>query len=180
MIRITIPGRAVPWSVQAVTRRGRSGKSFAALTSKPTVADYRALVKQLVWQAVQEAGWEAEDGPLALTLVVWRQAPKSRPKRRALTPRESYPCSKPDCTNYQKLAEDAGKALLWDDDSRIVHVQTLKLYAPPGHGERLEIHVRRVEETPGELWFRVAQGSGCEMGPAIFEAREAEAEGLFG
>ena len=160
MIRIVIPGRAVPWSVKA-----RNSGGFAQMYNGARVKNYGAYVRALVAHQAQEEGWEAQDGPVALTIVIQRAAPKSRPKRRSWTQKEKFPCSRPDCTNIQKLVEDAGTGILWVDDSRIVQIQTVKFYAPTTRPqeELVEIFVRRVEECPLALWKRMSLGWGEQM-----------------
>ena len=150
-LRIVIPGEARAWSARIVTGHKRDGGVFATLANSKPAVQYTNLVKDAMWRAAHEAGWPPADGPVELQITSYRQPPKSRPKRRALTPRESYPCSVPDCTNLQKLVEDAGKKILWVDDSRVVDVRTRKFYCEPGEPDRLEIEVRLVSVGPPDI-----------------------------
>ena len=147
---IVVPGHVTSWQQETKHRRTRAGKHYSAPGDIPAAAAYREHLKQHIWLAAREAHWEIPVGPVEVRILAFRQPPQSRPKVRALTLREAYPCGRPDCTNALKIAEDAATEILWKDDSYNCDVRSAKFYCEPGEPERLEIHVRVITESPAE------------------------------
>lgn len=62
------------------------------------------------------------EGPLAVSIVVHKERPKSQPKR-------VYPTSRPDLDNYIKLVMDAMNGLVFIDDAQVVKLDGEKKYS---------------------------------------------------
>lgn len=70
-------------------------------------------------------------GPVALSVIVLTQPPKSASKaacERMLTGQE-YPTKKPDLDNIIKLVSDAMNGIVFEDDKQIVFLSVVKQYA---------------------------------------------------
>jgi Holliday junction resolvase RusA-like endonuclease len=70
------------------------------------------------------------DGPCSLSIVVYRQRPKSAPRR------VRFPATAPDASKLLRAIEDALTGILYVDDSRIVDARISKRFGVP---ERAEI-----------------------------------------
>jgi Holliday junction resolvase RusA-like endonuclease len=70
------------------------------------------------------------DGPVAVTLLVSMQIPASWSKKKKEQAEDGfiYPTSKPDLDNFAKML-DALNMIVWNDDSQIVDLRVVKLYA---------------------------------------------------
>jgi len=73
------------------------------------------------------------EGPLALSITVYRMVPKSfSAKRRvqALDPEDGriYPVTRPDVSNYVKGIEDALTGIIWKDDAQITDLFVFKRF----------------------------------------------------
>ncbi len=102
MIRITVPGPATP-------ERKRQCGRFRVDT--PQAKDYKQWVKSRACEVM--LGQPPLEGPLALTLTIWRLKPRSWPKRRR------WPDTRPDCSNILKLVEDALQGIVYRDDKQL-------------------------------------------------------------
>ena len=71
--------------------------------------------------------------PLSVRAVFVLVKPPSVPKKR------SYPVTRPDADNYQKLLMDACTGFLWTDDSQVCDLQVSKVYGSP---PRIELEVK--------------------------------------
>lgn len=134
MIRITVPGEAVPWSVH---HRG-----------DPKAKRMKAW-KRLVGQYAQAAMFRHSmvTGPVELSIVVYRckGLPRSRAARADALAGLVVPTTSPDATNLQKAAEDALQGIVYENDSQVVDVRTQKRYSLD---PRLVIEVSEWEPTP--------------------------------
>lgn len=105
----------------------KSGRTIHGIGDKPEQKAYKVYVKD---QIALSRPQRLLDGALALCLTIYRTKPKSAPKSRI------WPITKPDLTNYQKLAEDCLKSLVIVDDALVVQAYIEKRYAdeenPPG------------------------------------------------
>ena len=107
VISFTVPGPATPEQKRQV-RMGRN----AARVDTPKARDYKALVSLAAAQAMGED--PPLEGALRVDIIAHHLRPKSWPKWR------QEPTSRPDRTNYAKLAEDACNGIVYVDDSQIV------------------------------------------------------------
>jgi len=130
MITFTVPGPATPERKRSRVVNGHAGRS-----DTPEAKSYKNHVKACAAAAMD--GRAPLEGPLALEVTVYRLRPKSAPKRVTL------PITKPDCSNYLKLLEDACNALVWRDDAQLVDVTIRKRF---GETARVEMQVRAAEK----------------------------------
>lgn len=131
MIRITVPGPATP-------ERKRQCGRFRVDT--PQARDYKQWVKARACEAMD--GQPPLEGPLSLTITIWRLKPRSWPKRRL------WPDSRPDCSNILKLVEDALQGIVYRDDKQICRLVVEKRL---GGMELLEVAVEPLgDPTPQE------------------------------
>lgn len=109
-MEFTVWGRVVGAARPRVTRNG-------TYTPKRT-REYRRLVRD----AFMASGGRKLSGPLDVRIDVYRELPKSRPKRVTSEP----DTIKPDIDNIQKNVFDALNGVAWDDDAQVVHVDAWK------------------------------------------------------
>jgi Holliday junction resolvase RusA-like endonuclease len=85
--------------------------------------DYKDHTAKLIEQ-LQQIACEPREGPLDVDLTVWVTRPK--------TSKLAFP--KPDIDNYEKTVLDAitKAGNLWIDDTQVVRLTSLKLWAPEG------------------------------------------------
>lgn len=98
----------------------------------PNTVAWRLILREEALKHRQEPLW---DGPIGLEVTTYKRAPKSDPKRK-------YNTAKPDCDNWQKLAQDALSGIIFTDDCRIVDARTVKLCGDP---PRMEVRVWKME-----------------------------------
>lgn len=98
-----------------------------------------------IQQQVSEAyGRLPYDGPLQVSITVWLQKPKSKPKTRPCRP-----TGRPDVDNYAKLVLDALNGILWRDDSLVCRLFTEKVYCNELHphpGFQIAAHSMDLQE----------------------------------
>jgi len=128
-VAFTVPGPAVPERKRSRVIAGRAGRSDTSEAKQ-----YKALVRYCAGQAMN--GRPPLEGPLALDVTVYRLKPKSTPKR------VTYPITRPDCSNYLKLLEDACNKLIWHDDAQLVDVSIHKRF---DRAAWVEIRVETIE-----------------------------------
>ena len=94
--------------------------------------------------AAQHSPERPLEGPLHLSVRVYRSTPKSFSKKRASEAEigKIRPTQKPDGSNYLKLVEDALNGLIWRDDSQIVEAHVSKWYSSR---PRIEIKIQELE-----------------------------------
>lgn len=105
-----VVGKVVGAARPRVTRYG-------TYTPRKTRA-YRDRVKG----AFMEAGGMRFDGPIAVEVEVFRELPRSRPRRVTSEP-DTF---KPDVDNIAKNVLDALNGLAWDDDAQVVELRVRK------------------------------------------------------
>ena len=93
--------------------------------------NYKAYVRMLATQAMQETGFERIDGPCNLVIQAYFEVPKSKSKkfREAALSGLEYPTKKPDIDNIIKAIQDALNGLAYKDDALIVKLGVVKLYS---------------------------------------------------
>ena len=117
LLKIVIPGSPI----------GQGRPKFSTINGHPKAYDpeksrnYKAYVRMLATQAMQETGFERIDGPCNVVIQAYFEVPKSKSKKfkeRALGGLER-PTKKPDLSNIVKGIEDALNGLAYKDDSSI-------------------------------------------------------------
>lgn len=83
-----------------------------------------------------EAGGMKRTGPLSVRVSVFRELPKSRPKRVDSEP-DTF---KPDVDNIAKNVLDALNGIAWDDDSQVVELSVRK-YPRSREPERIVVEI---------------------------------------
>lgn len=105
--------------------RFTSKGGFARAYDPAKSRDYKDYIR--IAAAEQLHGQPPYKEAVALSVRVYRQIPKSMPKKNRPIAESGLlrPTSKPDLDNYVKGIKDALKSICWEDDSQIV------AYVPP-------------------------------------------------
>lgn len=119
-----VEGRVVGSARPRVTRNG----TFIPKKTR----DYRARIRG----AFIESGGMRRSGPISVSVSVFRELPKSRPKSVTSEP-DTF---KPDVDNIGKNVLDALNGIAWDDDSQVVELVVRK-YPRRREPERLEVSI---------------------------------------
>lgn len=124
MIRFTVYGEPV---AQGRPRAANIGGHIRMYDPKKS-RDYKDYVKLA---ASEFAPKELLNGPIILSVNVFRPMPKSLSKKRAALAEQGLlrPTTRPDADNYIKGIKDALKNVIWKDDSQIVELHTSKFYS---------------------------------------------------
>lgn len=142
MIHITIPGNPI---AQARPRFA-NGRAYETECCR----DYKELVRIEARYQMHKQGATAIDGPLWLSLKIYREIPKSWPIKRKQAALEGRirPTVKPDVSNYLKGIEDALNGICYKDDSQIVEYREPfgKWYGVP----RVEVVIGEVAASTAE------------------------------
>lgn len=105
--------------------------------------DWKDYAKMVA--GIQMYGRNLMDGPLSLSLCVYRSIPRSWSKKKQAQAAEGslYPTTKPDLDNYVKAAKDALKGVVYRDDSQVVkfHEPFGKFYSET---PRVEIEIKEL------------------------------------
>lgn len=118
-VSFVIPGRIGGWK-----RAGRSGKqSFTPAKMRSDAG----IVKHFASQAMN--GVDLLEGPLRMTVHIWRQIPKSWPKKKRGA---VYITGTPDWDNSAKLIGDALNGVVYRDDAQIADGRVIRKYMPDG------------------------------------------------
>ena len=107
--------------------------------------DYKSYVKT---EALKVKPDRLLEGPISLTVRVYRSIPKSFGKRKTeqAINGEIRPVTKPDLDNIIKGVKDALKSIIWKDDSQVVDFgQTSKWYSDM---PRVEVEVKVIDTVP--------------------------------
>ena len=120
MICINIPGQAV-----AFARAGAHGKRRF---TPPKQADYMAVVRRYVDDAMRAARASVIDGPVRMTVHAHYTPPASWSARKRAT--AFHKTSKPDVDNIAKLVKDACNGVAYRDDAQITELVARKTYGP--------------------------------------------------
>lgn len=151
MIRLHVQGRPAPkGSARAITIGGH-----ARLVPSSSNANRDAM---RAWVgAIRDAAREQlpdrffARSPLRVAIVFYVARPKGHYGTRGLKPSApAFPSVKPDLDKLARCTLDALTGVLWDDDSRIVALNTTKQYAQPG-AEGASIAVAAMDGRDGVL-----------------------------
>lgn len=124
MISITIPGTPVAQGRARATTIGGHAHMYDPAKSR----DYKNYIRTIALQVKPE---KLLEGALRLEIDIYRDIPKSfsKKKRQQAIRGLLRPTTKPDASNYAKLAEDALTGIIWHDDSQIVELLVRKWYS---------------------------------------------------
>jgi len=141
-IRIEIPGRPVPWSVN-IGRRG----GYGVLLTPERLRDWQEFATLMATRAMR--GRKPFTGPVSLSFTVIFGIPKgwNKATKKAAAEGRIFYAVVPDLTNLLKATEDCfTKAGVWNDDCQVVYQETLKRY---GETPMVSVIVRPIEEVAG-------------------------------
>ena len=103
-------------------------------TDEPDRADFKSRLAAFAAKAFSEP----LEGPVGLSLQVFRPQPNSYPKK----PTNGNPwpwadVKRPDADNYAKICQDAMNGIAFRDDSQIIDLRVSKAFGP--HGVRVTV-----------------------------------------
>lgn len=95
--------------------------------------------------ASQHAPRKLLEGPLRVTLAIYRPTLKSFSRRKTEQAEKGLirPITKPDIDNYIKSISDALNKVIWKDDSQIVDLQVSKYYSEK---PRIEVEIEEIDD----------------------------------
>lgn len=104
--------------------------------------DFKKYVRLV---ASQYAPKQLLEGPLSMTVIVYRPSLKSFSKKKAQEAEAGIlrPITKPDVDNYVKGIKDALKQVIWKDDSQVVDLRVSKYYSQK---PRIEVEIEALED----------------------------------
>lgn len=140
VLRFTVLGEPQPAGSKRAFVNPKTGRAVITddnRKAKPWQAEVRAAAGQVY-------GGELLRGPITLTLVFYRQRPKShyRTGRNAHLVRDSAPSApitRPDTTKLIRGVEDALTGVIWADDAQVTDQRAIKRYGEPA---RCEVEIR--------------------------------------
>lgn len=136
-----VPGKAVAQgSKQAVVRPNGSIAVLEQRSSRDALAAYRADIRE-AWHRAVGVGWSMT-GAMAVTIVVYRQRPKSHfdSKGRVRPSALNRPKGKPDADKHARAVLDALTGHAYVDDAQVSDLHVVKAWAESeGPGTRITI-----------------------------------------
>ena len=130
-VRFVIPLRLQHERKRNVPLREKGGAiKTVRRVDVPEAAEWKAMARIFAIEAM--AGRLPFDEPVGVDLLFYRARPKSTRKQ------VMYPMTRPDRSNYLKLAEDALNGVCYTDDALICDGRTAKLFGDP---ERVEVRI---------------------------------------
>lgn len=160
------PGSALSFQVKGLpapqgSKRylGRSGGKGVMVESSSKVAPWRADVRAAAeqamadhWQANELGGlpveqWSLWRAPVLAEMIFYLPRARSHYGTgrnsdilKSTAPR--WPATKPDLDKLIRAILDSLTHVVWSDDSQVVGIYTSKLYAHPGQGPGVKIHIK--------------------------------------
>lgn len=103
----------------------------------------KSYKERVYYEALKVKPDKLLQGPLSITVIVYRSIPKSLSKIKHQLAANGYlrPVTKPDLDNVIKGIKDALKAVIWQDDSQVVVIVGEKWYSD---NPRVEISISEV------------------------------------
>ena len=133
---------------------GKAGAKKLVMRGKsPMIVVMDANPKSSQWK--KDVAWVAKSvyreppvtGPLAVTMVFYRERPKGHTNSKGALNKQGlsmpYPTTKPDVLKLARGVEDALTGIVWEDDAQIVEERISKRYGSP---ERVVVVVSRFTE----------------------------------
>jgi len=154
VIRIVVPGTPKPLARnrhRIITPKGKA--SFVGNYLPAKSRNEQAVIRVFAAQAM--GGRALLEGPIDLRLAVYLPiaASWSKKKKHAARDGSIRPTGRPDIDNFIKLAMDAVKSIVWQDDSQVVTLASWKLYSAE---PRLVIEIRQIALADKTLWDSAA------------------------
>lgn len=113
------------------------------------VQTFKASVKHEFAVAVRDSGqrgqWPVQDGPVAVTLLLFFPRPKRLLWKSKPMPRLPH-TSKPDAENVAKAGLDALTGIAWRDDAQVSYLAIEKAYCAGDEMPRVEITIRTMDD----------------------------------
>ena len=136
MLKIVIPGSPIGQGRPKFSTINGHAKAYDPEKSR----NYKAYVRMLATQAMEDTGFEMIDGPCAVLINAFFEVPKSKSKRfrEAALLDQERPTKKPDADNIVKAIQDALNGLVYKDDAYIVHLACQKFYSD---NPRVEVYI---------------------------------------
>ena len=180
-VYITVPGVALTERKRQrfIPGKGRVG----ARTDEPDRVDFKA---RLAFFATQQCRAPLA-GPLAVSITIRKPKPPSWPQKPCKT--NPWPWAwwkKPDCSNFDKIVEDALTGIAWHDDAQIIDLHVHKEFANrdeviitvaeaqecyvPGNGSALSERVRVPQDPKTGLAAIIGQWPGDETDEEVQQA----------
>jgi Holliday junction resolvase RusA-like endonuclease len=133
-ITFTVYGEAKPAGSKRAFVNPKTGKPIVTDVSGKAGRTWRSDVKAAAVEAMD--GRPPFDGPLSLSLVIYRERPRSHygTGRNAGIVKSSapdYPTTRPDLTKLLRGIEDALSGIVYRDDSLIVDQHVVKRFGQP-------------------------------------------------
>lgn len=127
-VKFSIPGQLIGKGRPKFTTAG----GFPRAYTPAKTASAEAMVRSFGAEAMK--GGPLFEGPLSLTVTIYKQHPASWPKKRKAM--SFFVQGKPDVSNVQKMLEDALNGICWRDDSQIAMSHFARYYsAGPEHAD---------------------------------------------
>lgn len=127
-IKFSIPGQLIGKGRPKFTTAG----GFPRAYTPAKTASAEAMVRSFGAEAM--GAQPLFEGPLSLTVTIYKQHPASWSKRRKLS--SFFVSGKPDCSNICKMLEDGLNGITWHDDSQIAIIHFARYYsAGPEHAD---------------------------------------------
>lgn len=138
MIEFTVYGEPVAQGRPRFTARGGFSKAYDPEPSR----EYKQYVKLM---ASQNRPHTPIEGPVSLTLIIYRPLLKSMSKKKkaAAVAGTLRPIKKPDVDNVAKGIMDAMTGIIWQDDKQVVDLHVTKFYSDQ---PRVDIKVIELDE----------------------------------
>lgn len=136
MIEFTVYGEPIAQSRPKFTTIHGFARAYDPKKSR----DYKDYVRLA---AAEKAPAALLEGPLEMTVKIFRPIPKSFSKNKIFAAEAGVlrPITKPDSDNYLKGIKDALKSVIWKDDSQVVDIRVSKWYS---HKPRIEVKIDQI------------------------------------
>ncbi len=136
-ISFTVFGEPIAQGRPKFARIGNHVSAYDPAKSR----SYKAIVRD---EAIKYKPDKPLEGPLALSVMVYKSIPKSLSKKRTQQALEGElrPITKPDLDNVIKGIKDSLKGIIWRDDSQVIALQAGKWYSDR---PRVEVTIKVVK-----------------------------------
>ena len=140
ILDIIIPGAPHAQGRARFARIGDHVRTYDPKESK----DWKSYAKVLLWEAVakQGGGIFIQDGAVCLRVLACFACTSTDAKKKSI--RECgnrWHTKKPDLDNIIKAIKDAGRSILWTDDSQVSAIHAEKIVLRPGESPFVQISV---------------------------------------
>jgi Holliday junction resolvase RusA-like endonuclease len=130
-----ISGEPVAKAAVKVTVRGTFAHKYMPAKTRHAIDDARAQIASQLREKYPT--FQLLQGPLNISVLVFRSRPKSAPKR------VKFPTTRPDLDNYLKLLFDAMNSVVFLDDAQIISIHAAKGFSQEKIG--IEVNIEEVE-----------------------------------